>query len=182
MAARLQPLSDVHFNYGSVGHRTAHKPTLYSLLAIGVFLLLLGCINFINLTTAQSAQRAKEIGVRKTIGGSRKQLVFQFLSETFVITILASVLAVLVVPFLLRMFRDFIPDGLQFNLLSDPSLIVFLILLVLAISFLAGIYPAWILSRLRTVSILKGPSLNTAKAGKAGLRKVLTVSQFVKSE
>jgi len=93
MGFSLQPLSDVHFKFESVGHRTAHKPTLYGLLAVAVFLLLLGCINFINLTTAQSAQRAKEIGIRKTIGSSRKQLIFQFLSETFFITIVATIIA-----------------------------------------------------------------------------------------
>ena len=77
MAFRLQPLADIHFNtnYAGFGQRTAHKSTLYSLLAIAVFLLLLGCINFINLTTAQASQRAKEIGIRKTLGGSKKQLI-----------------------------------------------------------------------------------------------------------
>jgi ABC-type lipoprotein release transport system permease subunit len=72
----LQPLSDIHFNadYNTFSKAQASKPTLYSLLAIAAFLLLLGCINFINLTTAQAAQRAKEIGIRKTMGSSRKQV------------------------------------------------------------------------------------------------------------
>ena len=89
---QLQPLADIHFNatYGVYGDRQAHKPTLYGLLAVAAFLLLLGCINFINLTTAQASQRAKEIGIRKTMGSSRRQLMGQFLSETFLITTIAT--------------------------------------------------------------------------------------------
>src|SRR4030095_10910273 len=85
---RLQSINDIHFNadYGSFDNgRQAHKPTLYGLLAVALFLLLLGCINFINLTTAQSAQRAKEIGIRKTLGSGKRELIFQFLSETFLL-------------------------------------------------------------------------------------------------
>jgi putative ABC transport system permease protein len=89
----LQQLNDVHFNelYGTFYNgRTANKTTLYGLLAIALFLMLLGCINFVNLTTAQAAQRAKEIGIRKTMGSSRVQLIVQFLSETFFITLFAT--------------------------------------------------------------------------------------------
>src|SRR5213075_1124340 len=84
----LQPLNDIHFNadFDAFDHRQAHKPTLYGLLAVAAFLLILGCINFINLTTAQASQRAKEIGIRKTMGSSKQQLIFQFLSETFLLT------------------------------------------------------------------------------------------------
>jgi ABC-type antimicrobial peptide transport system permease subunit len=123
MAFHLQPLNDIHFNnlYQGLGQRIAHKPTLYGLLAIAGFLLLLGCINFINLTTAKAAQRAKEIGIRKTMGSSRKQLIVQFLSETFLITVIATIISVALAPLLLRLFADFIPEGLKFNLLQ-PSI------------------------------------------------------------
>ena len=86
MHFHLQQLNGVYFNqlYAGFNERLAHKPTLYGLLAVAAFLLLLACINFINLTTANAAQRAKEIGIRKTMGSSRKQLIFQFLSETFI--------------------------------------------------------------------------------------------------
>jgi hypothetical protein len=84
----LQPLRDMHFNgnYNTNLIPAASMTTLYGLMAAALFLLLLGCINFINLTTAQSIQRAKEIGIRKTIGSSKKQLILQFLGETFFIT------------------------------------------------------------------------------------------------
>ena len=117
-AYSLQPLNDIHFNtnYHSFGDRTAHKPTLYGLLAVAAFLLLLGCINFINLTTAQASQRAKEIGIRKTMGSSKQQLIFQFLSETFLLTLLQRYLSILITPLLLKVFADFIPEGLHFTI------------------------------------------------------------------
>src|SRR5205814_8203121 len=92
----LQPLDDIHFNsdFDAFDHRQAHKPTLYGLLAVAAFLLLLGCINFINLTTAQASQRAKEIGIRKTMGSSKRQLVIQFFNETILLTFLATALSV----------------------------------------------------------------------------------------
>lgn len=182
MAFHLQPLNDIHFNtsYPAFGQRVAHKPTLYGLMAIGGFLLLLGSINFINLTTAQASKRSKEIGIRKTMGSSRKNLVFQFLSETFIITSVATVLSTLLTPLLLGMFAGFIPPGLQFDLFSQPSLILFLISLTLLVSFLSGIYPALILSGYKAVEVLKGQSRNDASQTRsAGIRKSLTVSQFI---
>ena len=157
MTFKLQPLSDIHFNtdYAGFGQRTAHKQTLYSLLAIAAFLLLLGCINFINLTTAQASQRAKEIGIRKTIGSSKTQLIFQFLSETFFITVVATFASILITPLLLKMFADFIPQGLHFDLTHEPALILFLVSLTIVVSFLSGLYPALILSSHKPVSVLK---------------------------
>jgi len=179
----LQPLSDMHFNldYGVFDDsRQAHRPTLYSLLAVAAFLLLLACINFINLTTAQASQRAKEIGIRKTMGGHRLQLTLQFLAETFVLTLLATVLSIVLTPFLLKMFADFIPDDFHFNLLREPGVIVFLVILVLAVAFLSGIYPALVLSGFKPVHVLKNQAYsNTGKTRTAWLRKSLTVSQFV---
>ncbi len=179
MAFRLQPLSDVHFNDPGVGQRPAHKPTLYGLIAIAVFLLLLACINFINLTTAQASQRAKEIGIRKTMGSSKRQLVFQFLSETLLFTLIATISSTALTPLLMKVFADFIPPGLQFELLQ-PSLLLFLLGLVLVVSFFSGLYPALILSGYNPVAVLKG---NVAAASgqtrKAGVRKTLTVAQFV---
>jgi len=181
--AHLQPLNDIHFNlqYGVFDDsRQAHKPTLYSLLAVAAFLLLLACINFINLTTAQASQRAKEIGVRKTMGSHRSQLTFQFLTETFVLTLLATILSILLTPFLLKMFADFIPDDFHFSLFRQPQIIVFLIALILVVTVLSGIYPALILSRFKPVLVLKNQGFtNSGRSRSAWLRKSLTVFQFV---
>ncbi|MES2894247.1 MAG: ABC transporter permease [Bacteroidota bacterium] len=182
MEFNLQPLGDVHFNplYPGIGQRVASSGVLYGLLAIAGFILLLGCINFINLTTAQSAQRAREIGIRKTMGSSKKQLVTQFLSETLVITIIATILSVALTPLLLNVFKDFIPAGLHFDLLNQPELLVFLVLLTLAVSFLSGLYPALVLSGFNPVLVLKNQAYaNTAQTRNAWVRKTLTVSQFV---
>ena len=142
--------------------------------------MLLGCINFINLTTAQATQRAKEIGIRKTMGSSKRQLIFQFLSETFFITIIATIISVILTPLLLKMFEDFIPQGLHFDLLHQPSLILFLLLLTIAVSFLSGLYPALILSGYKPVLVLKNQAFTgSAQTRNAWVRKTLTVSQFV---
>src|SRR5271163_2737226 len=92
---QLQPLADIHFNadYNDDEMRKAHAPTLYVLMGIAIFILILGTVNFVNLSTAQSIQRAKEIGVRKVLGSGRSSIVAQFLTETFVITVLAVAVA-----------------------------------------------------------------------------------------
>ncbi len=178
---RLQPLNDLHFNsvYGNFGQRVAHKPTLYGLLIVAIFLLLLGCINFINLTTAQASHRAREIGIRKTLGSSRTQLVLQFLNETFFITLIATILSILITPLLLRAFAEFIPPGLHLDLWHQPYLVLFLILLILAVSLLSGFYPALFLSGYRPVLVLKNQAYSgTSTTRTAFLRKGLTVFQF----
>jgi len=181
--SHLQPLSDLHFNldYGVFDEsRQAHKPTLYYLLAVAAFLLLLACINFINLTTAQASQRAKEIGIRKTMGSHRRQLTLQFLTETFVLTLAATSLSLILLPFLLKMFAAFIPDDFHFSILQQPQIIVFLLILVVVVTILSGIYPALILSGFKPVLVLKNQAYsNTGKTRSAFLRKTLTVSQFV---
>lgn len=179
----LQPLSELHFsgNFGIFDFtaRVANKTTLYFLLAIGVFLLLLGCINFINLTTAQATQRSKEIGIRKTMGSSRQQLVLQFLSETFLITLIAVIISICFTPVILKLFSDFIPATLKVNLLQ-PGIIIFLILLTLVVSLSSGFYPAVMLSAYKPALVLKNQAAsNTSKTRNAILRKFLTVTQFV---
>ncbi|HEY2347550.1 MAG TPA: FtsX-like permease family protein, partial [Puia sp.] len=179
---RLQPFDDIHFSqlYETFGDHSANKPVLYGLLAVGAFLLVLGCINFINLTTAQSVQRAKEIGVRKTLGSSGKQLILQFLTETFFISFIALILSVVLTPFLLKIFSGFIPAGLHFDLLHQPYIIGFGVLLTALVALLAGFYPAWILSRFNPALVLKNQAYNgNSGSRKALLRKGLTISQFL---
>jgi ABC-type lipoprotein release transport system permease subunit len=182
MVLKLQPLGDIHFNgdYAGFDSRIAHRSTLYGLLAIAAFLLLLGAINFINLTTAQASHRAKEIGIRKTMGSTKGQLVGQFLSETLVITIVATMLSVVLTPFLLYMFADFIPPGLKVSMLYQPGMAVFLVSLIGLVSFLSGLYPALVLSGFKPVLVLKNQAFaGTSQTRSAWIRKTLTVAQFV---
>jgi ABC-type antimicrobial peptide transport system permease subunit len=177
----LQPLSDLHFStvYDNFGQRKAYMPTLYGLMAVAGILLLLACINFINLTTAQSSQRAKEIGIRKTLGASRKQLIFQFLSETFILTLIATIISIIIAPLLLKAFSDFIPEGLHFNI-RQPGVILFLFITTILVSLLSGIYPALILSSYKPITVLKNQVVEgSGKTRKLFFRKTLTVSQFV---
>ncbi len=181
---RLQPINDIHFNadYGSFDNagRQAHKPTLYGLLAVALFLLLLGCINFINLTTAQSAQRAKEVGIRKTLGSGKRELIFQFLSETFILTLLATILSIAILPWLLKIFSDFLPPEINFNSINQSHVWIFLLLLVLVMTAFSGFYPALILTKFKPVTVLKNQlHATTSKSRKAWLRRSLTVTQFV---
>jgi putative ABC transport system permease protein len=177
----LQPLSNLHFNthYGNFNQRTANKKVLYSLLGVAAFLLLLGCINFINLTTAQSTLRAKEIGVRKTIGGTRKQLVSQFLTETFLLTGIATLLSAVLVFYLLKLFANFIPTGVTYSMLLTPATGIFMFLLVAAITLLSGLYPALIMSAYQPVQVIKNQRAVSGKGNTYFLRQGLTVAQFV---
>lgn len=179
-AFALQPLSNVHFdfNYSSFGQRVANVNTLYALLAIAGFLLLLGCINFVNLSTAQASHRAKEIGIRKTIGSTRKQLVTQFLCETLLVTSLATLVSISIAPMLLQLFSDFIPAGVSFDMVKDPSVLVIPGSLLIVVGLIAGFYPAMFLSRFRPAVVLKNQAFAGSPTRNAGLRKVLTVSQF----
>jgi putative ABC transport system permease protein len=183
MSLHLQPLSDLHFDtdYGVFDEsRQAHKPTLYGLLAVAGFLLLLACINFINLSTAQASQRAKEIGIRKTMGSHRRQLTIQFLSETFLLTVLATLLSIALTPLLLKVFGDFIPEDFHFAPWRQPLVLVFLMALVVVVSLLAGFYPAVVMSAFQPAIVLKNQAFTgSGKTRGAWLRKILTVSQFV---
>jgi putative ABC transport system permease protein len=176
----LQPLADFHFNeeYNGFYAATANKKILHNLLALAAFLLLLGCANFINLTTAQASQRAKEIGIRKTMGSSRVQLMAQFLTETFLLTLIATLLAFIFIPYLLQFVDDYVPGGFYFKF-TNPQLYSFAIILLLAVTFLAGFYPALVLTRFKPIITLKKQVVNGNQPNAAPLRKVLTVWQFV---
>lgn len=174
----LDPLKNLHFNADLIENpiRTAHIPTLYALMGIALFILLIAAINFINLSTAQSLQRAKEVGVRKVLGSSRTSLVLQFLTETFVLSLLAVGLAVLLVKPVLSSFRSFLPPGLSVHFM-DPSLLLFAFGMTLVTTLLAGLYPAKQLSGYLPSLTLKGSGA-VRGGGKWYLRKGLIVLQF----
>src|SRR5690242_9479631 len=178
---RLQPLSELHFKtfHDDFGGPKADKKALFGLISVAGILLLSACINFINLTTAHSSQRAKEIGIRKTLGGSRKKLISRFLSETFLLTLIATLISIFFVPLLLKAFSEYIPEGIHFNI-EQPRVILFLATTTLLVSLFAGIYPALILSSYKPVTVLRNQS-SVARGSTRSLlfRKTLTVSQFV---
>nr|WP_288811563.1 ABC transporter permease [uncultured Sphingobacterium sp.] len=178
----LQPLSEVHFdttfNFG------ATKPeTLRNLILLAIFLLALGAVNFINLSTAQSIERAKEVGIRKTLGSSKFTLIKQFLVETFLITLTATLLAVLLLPLFLRVFEGFIPPNLNLELLDKKAIILFLFTQLIVLTLLAGFYPAWVLTGYAPVLALKNQlGKNTNLSRSAWIRKALTIFQFVMAQ
>ena len=177
----LQPLREMHytshFKRTDTGDdfRTAYLPLLYALMGIAGFILLLAVINFINLSTAQSLQRIREVGIRKVMGSSRKRLIVQFLLETLLVTTFAVGLSVLLVRPALSLFTEYIPIGVHF--VFDGSTALFLTGIVLFTTLAAGFYPAWLLSSYLPVLSLKGA---VDKLGGQGskLRKALIVFQF----
>ncbi|HET6252501.1 MAG TPA: ABC transporter permease [Puia sp.] len=173
----LQPLADVHFNaeYRD-NRRKAHLPTLYGLAGIAIFILVLAVVNFVNLATAQSLQRTKEIGVRKVLGSGRGALVAQFLIETGLLTALAMGIAVMMVWPVMRYFQEYIPVGVRFDPFATGNL-VFLAGVTVAVTVLAGFYPARVLAGYQPVQTLRGPG--SVKGGERWwLRRSLIVFQF----
>jgi ABC-type antimicrobial peptide transport system permease subunit len=157
---KLQPLSEIHFDdrYGVYdGSRDqANKSVLVSLGCIALFLMLLGVINFINLNTANATQRAREIGVRKTLGSSKGQLIFQFLGETFLLTLIAGIVSIAISYWLIQIFEEFIPTDLGISLLFQPVMIISVISLIGVVTVLSGFYPAMVLSTFKPSRVLKG--------------------------
>jgi putative ABC transport system permease protein len=174
----LQPLADIHFNgvYTDNYGRRAHKPTLFALIGIAIFILLIASINFINLSTAQAVQRAREVGVRKVLGSSRRGLTAQFLTETGVIVFAAMGLALLLANPVISALHGFIPAGVNLNL-ANPLNLGFIALTITITCLLAGWYPARVLSGFLPVISLRGQGVQQLNS-RSGLRKGLIVFQF----
>jgi putative ABC transport system permease protein len=173
----LQPLADIHFNadYSDKYSRTAHLPTLYGLMGIAGFILLLAVINFVNLSTAQSLQRTKEVGIRKVLGSRRKDIVVQFLGETLLLTLLAVILALLITPLVIGILRQWMPPGLHLEL--STSTLLFLLGIIIITPLLAGWYPAKVISALLPVLSLKGQATRNLAPNRY-LHRGLIVFQF----
>lgn len=174
----LQPLSDIHFNesYQDGYARKVHLPTLYGLMGIALFILLIAVINFINLSTAQSIKRAKEIGIRKVLGSNRMSLRLQFFSETFLLTLAAVALSAILLKPTLAAFSSFIPAGVILQPFQAYTFL-FLLAITIATTLLAGFYPARVLSAYNPVESLKGQAMSGGHH-KHYLRKSLIVFQF----
>ena len=175
----LQPFLDMHMSTelpAQNGLSDASNPMYaYILSGIALFVLLIACINFVNLTVARSVKRAKEIGIRKVVGGDRKQLILQFLGESFLLCIIAFVLAVGLVQLVLAVFNNLSNKALALSYLFDVKLVAGYILLFILTALLAGFYPAMVLSGYSPVQTLYS---RFNLAGKNYLQKSLVVLQF----
>src|SRR5690606_37909145 len=123
-------------------------------------------------------KRAKEIGIRKTLGSSSRQLIFRFIGETFIVTLLAALFSLVLTVFAVKLFADFLPEGV-FDYMNYGGMIGFMLTLIIVISLLSGLYPAWLSSKVQTVNVLKGVTEKMAGRNSFSLRKGLIVFQFL---
>jgi ABC-type antimicrobial peptide transport system permease subunit len=176
----IQPISQQHYDTeaGNIGGKTMSKSLIRALWLIAGFILLIACINFINLSTAQAVNRAREVGVRKVMGSNKLQLRIQFLYETFLIVMVSLLLAIglsfLAIPFMSRLLD--IP--LTMKVLLEPATVSILLLTGLIVTLLAGLYPSFVLSRYNPIEALKSRLFAASTKG-ISLRKGLVVMQFV---
>lgn len=175
----LQPLNEIHFDkrYGNLKGRVFSKDIILALQIIGIFLLVIACINFINITTAHAINRAKEVGVRKVLGSNRKQLVWQFLGETGITTLFALVCSLLIVVLCKSFLNALLDIHLDITDILSSQFLLSVVIAFAVVSFLSGFYPAMVLSGFRSISVLKGAIAVNAKG--ISLRRVLVVFQFV---
>ncbi len=174
----MQPLADIHFatDYGGVS-----KSLILSLFIIGVFLIVTASINFVNLATAQAIARAREVGVRKVMGSTQGQLFGQFMGETALITLVATGLAIGMFRAGLGLVEQYIHGAFKFTFYFDPSVIGWLVLLVLGVIVLSGVYPALVLAGFKPVMALAG-KITTRQVGGFSVRRGLVVAQFAISQ
>ncbi|MEJ7679059.1 MAG: FtsX-like permease family protein [Segetibacter sp.] len=180
--AFYNPLGDIHFDerLGSFGDHTTSKATLWTLSLIGVFIIIMACINFINLSTAQVVSRSKEVGIRKVLGSNRRQLFGQVMGETGLIVIVAMLLATVVAYLCLPYIKHIASIQEKLSLLN-PQTLLFLLVLVILVTLLAGLYPSMILSGFKPALALKN-KITSATVGGISLRRGLVVTQFAISQ
>lgn len=176
---RLQPLADMHLNpdYGGI----VDKTNLWVLSLIGLLLVVVACVNFVNLATAQALKRAKEVGVRKVLGSQPAQLFGQFIAETGLLSGLATLLALGIAYLVLPYLSGLLQTELSLNLLTDVRLPLFLLTAALLVTLLAGAYPGLVLAGFRPVLALSG-RLSQRQVGGFPLRRVLVVGQLALSQ
>lgn len=181
LAYHLMPLTDIHLKSDRFPELDANGNIqyVYIFAVVALFILLIACINFINLSTARSASRAKEVGIRKVLGTERKNLVFQFLTESTLMALISLVVAIGIAYLVLPLFNDIAAKSLTVNSIFSAKIFPFLIALPFLVGIVAGSYPAFFLSKFKPVSVLKG-KIN-AGFKKSYLRSSLVVLQFFTS-
>lgn len=174
----LQPIGDIYLtsNLDAEIKPNGNIIYVYIFISIAVFILVIAGINFVNLATAKSADRAREVGLRKVLGSERKQLIFQFLTESTFITFISLILGIAIIQLALPYFNELSGKALEFGFLSNQLTIPSLILFVLLVGILAGLYPAFYISSLQPIEVVKGKFKSNSK-GKL-LRNGLVVFQF----
>ena len=175
---KLQPLTDIHLKSDLHAEIQPNSDITYIYIfsAAAILILLIACSNFINLSTAKSINRAREIGLRKVIGAKRSQLITQFLGESFLFVIISTVLSVILVMITLPFFNSLTGETLSLSLLQSPVLVLVYAGIIILIGLLAGAYPAFLMSSFKPVHILKGNLKHGWKD--IFLRKGLVVFQF----
>lgn len=173
----LFPLTDIHLksHMDYEIQPNSSLTTIYVFASIALFVLLIACINFVNLSTAQAAKRAKEVGMRKTLGSQKMQLVTQFLFESILLCLLSVAIAVLIVLFALPFFNSFAEKDISPMVLFQPFYLGLLMALPLTVGIVSGAYPAFVLSSFKPITALKS---NLSRERGAAFRKVLVVVQF----
>ncbi|MCG6189915.1 ABC transporter permease [Maribellus maritimus] len=176
----LQPLSELHSGRAqNYGHRKVSEKAYYILGLVGLFIILLASINFINLSTAQSSKRFKEIGVRKITGVSKFQLISQFMGETILISYIAAFIGVAIAHFLFIYLDEILGYRLTLDILKSPGSIIFLTISALLIGIISGIYPSAIMAGMRPVGNLKNSLPVKNSSNSISVRRILVIGQFV---
>jgi hypothetical protein len=175
-------LSDIHFNtqIGNFGDHVTSSATLWTLSLIGVFIILMACINFINLSTAQAVGRSKEVGIKKVLGGTKAQLFGQLMRETFIIVLVAIGLALLIASVFLPYIKNIASIDEKLSLLHT-STVLFVAAVAVIVTILAGAYPSLVLSGFKPALALKN-KITSATVGGISLRRGLVIIQFAISQ
>jgi len=179
----LQPLKDIHFDQRYIDNtvsQTTSKEIYWALEFVALFIVLMVCINFINLSTAQAAKRAKEIGIRKVLGSNRKQLIIQFMGETTLIVLFALSIALVFSYLMIPNVATWLDIGIDISQLKGPVILVWVTTINVIIILLAGLYPSFVLSSFNPITSLKSKGVVSFKGIK--LRTSLVFVQFVISQ
>ena len=179
----IQPLSELHFDdrFSTFTYNTIERSMLVTFGVIALILIITACINFINLATAEAIKRSKEVGIRKSLGGTRRQLIGQFLGETALITVMSMLASLALAQLALTILNPFLELQLSLGLASDWTLWIFLTASAVVIALLSGLYPAFIVSGFNPVLALKNLATNKTSSGYI-LRRALVVTQFFISQ